>query len=101
MSSTSSNHKDATLLQVDHVTKVYHGGVRANDDISLSVNAGEVFGLLGQWQMLSRKSLLVLTLILETLVGVGFTITICLGCGRIRGNNAGREAALDNAKAID
>jgi len=36
-----------TLLQVEHVTKRYHGGVLANDDICLDVAAGEVFGLLG------------------------------------------------------
>ena len=35
------------LLEIDHVTKRYRGGVLANDDISLSVEAGEVFGLLG------------------------------------------------------
>jgi ABC-2 type transport system ATP-binding protein len=35
------------LLEVEHVSKVYKGEVRANDDISLSVEAGEVFGLLG------------------------------------------------------
>ena len=34
-------------LEIDHVTKVYGGDVRANDDISLRVEAGEVFGLLG------------------------------------------------------
>src|SRR3954454_14555911 len=36
-----------TLLAVEHVTKTYRGGVLANDDISLDVAAGEVFGLLG------------------------------------------------------
>ncbi|HEU5033272.1 MAG TPA: ABC transporter ATP-binding protein [Mycobacteriales bacterium] len=35
------------LLEVEHVTKTYRGGVRANDDVSLTVAAGEVFGLLG------------------------------------------------------
>ena len=35
------------LLEIEHVSKTYRGGVRANDDISLSVEAGEVFGLLG------------------------------------------------------
>jgi ABC-2 type transport system ATP-binding protein len=35
------------LLEVEHVTKTYRGGVRANDDVSLAVGAGEVFGLLG------------------------------------------------------
>lgn len=35
------------LLQIEHVSKAYRGGVLANDDISLSVEAGEVFGLLG------------------------------------------------------
>jgi ABC-2 type transport system ATP-binding protein len=35
------------LLEIDHVTKVYKRGVKANDDISMNVAAGEVFGLLG------------------------------------------------------
>jgi ABC-2 type transport system ATP-binding protein len=36
-----------SLLEIDHVSKVYKGDVLANDDISLMVEAGEVFGLLG------------------------------------------------------
>jgi ABC-2 type transport system ATP-binding protein len=35
------------LLEIEHISKSYRGGVLANDDISLSVEAGEVFGLLG------------------------------------------------------
>lgn len=35
------------VLEVDRVTKDYRKGVRANDDVSLRVAAGEVFGLLG------------------------------------------------------
>jgi ABC-2 type transport system ATP-binding protein len=35
------------LLEIEHVSKAYRGGTLANDDISLSVEAGEVFGLLG------------------------------------------------------
>jgi ABC-2 type transport system ATP-binding protein len=35
------------LLEIEHVSKAYRGGGLANDDISLSVEAGEVFGLLG------------------------------------------------------
>jgi ABC-2 type transport system ATP-binding protein len=35
------------LLEVDHVTKTWRNDVRANDDITLHVAAGEVFGLLG------------------------------------------------------
>lgn len=35
------------LLDVAHVSKRFRNGVQANDDISLSVEAGEVFGLLG------------------------------------------------------
>jgi ABC-2 type transport system ATP-binding protein len=35
------------LLTIDDLCKVYRGRVRANDGISLSVDAGEVFGLLG------------------------------------------------------
>jgi ABC-2 type transport system ATP-binding protein len=36
-----------TVLSVEHVSKTYRGGVLANDDITLDVAAGEVFGLLG------------------------------------------------------
>jgi ABC-2 type transport system ATP-binding protein len=36
-----------SLLVVDEITKTYRNGVRANDDVSLVVEAGEVFGLLG------------------------------------------------------
>jgi ABC-2 type transport system ATP-binding protein len=36
-----------TVLSVEHVSKTYRGGVLANDDISIDVAAGEVFGLLG------------------------------------------------------
>jgi len=35
------------LLQIDELTKVYRTGVRANDGISLTIDEGEVFGLLG------------------------------------------------------
>lgn len=35
------------LLEVENLVKEYRGGVRANDGISLSVSAGEVFGLIG------------------------------------------------------
>lgn len=35
------------LLEIKNVTKVYKGKVKANDNISLSIAEGEVFGLLG------------------------------------------------------
>jgi ABC-2 type transport system ATP-binding protein len=35
------------LLEIKNLKKVYKGKVKANDDISLSVNEGEIFGLLG------------------------------------------------------
>jgi ABC-2 type transport system ATP-binding protein len=35
------------VLEIDAVTKCYRPGVRANDEISLRLAAGEVFGLLG------------------------------------------------------
>lgn len=35
------------LLEIEHVTKDYGRDVRANDDISLTIGAGEVYGLLG------------------------------------------------------
>lgn len=34
-------------LRIEHLEKVYSGGTRANDDISITVEPGEVFGLLG------------------------------------------------------
>src|SRR3954469_25637736 len=35
------------MLVAEHVRKTYRNGVRANDDVSVDVPAGEVFGLLG------------------------------------------------------
>ncbi|RKR90865.1 ABC-2 type transport system ATP-binding protein [Micromonospora pisi] len=35
------------MLHVAYLTKIYRGGVRANDDLSLDVGEGEVLGLLG------------------------------------------------------
>ena len=35
------------MLVADHVSKTYRSGVRANNDVSIDVPAGEVFGLLG------------------------------------------------------
>ncbi len=35
------------LLEIKNLKKVYKGKVKANDDISLSVDEGEIFGLLG------------------------------------------------------
>ncbi len=35
------------LLRVESLTKIYDGAVKAVDDVSLSVNRGEIFGLLG------------------------------------------------------
>jgi ABC-2 type transport system ATP-binding protein len=35
------------LLEIESLTKIYKGRVRANDGITLSVDAGEVLGLLG------------------------------------------------------
>ena len=35
------------LLEIENLTKVYRTGTRANDGITLSVDEGEVFGLLG------------------------------------------------------
>ena len=35
------------LLEIDRVTKRFRNDVLANDEVSLAVDAGEVFGLLG------------------------------------------------------
>jgi ABC-2 type transport system ATP-binding protein len=35
------------MLEIENLVKEYDEGVRANDNVSLSINAGEVFGLLG------------------------------------------------------
>ncbi|MFW6034166.1 MAG: ATP-binding cassette domain-containing protein, partial [bacterium] len=37
----------APTLDIERLTKDYRNGVRANDDITFVVAAGEVFGLLG------------------------------------------------------
>ena len=35
------------MLQIEHFSKTYSGGKRAVDDLSLTVNAGEIFGFIG------------------------------------------------------
>ncbi len=35
------------LLKVENIVKEYRGGIRANDEVSLTIEEGEVFGLLG------------------------------------------------------
>jgi ABC-2 type transport system ATP-binding protein len=39
--------KTMLLLEIEKLTKVYRGGLRANDGIDLAIESGEVFGLLG------------------------------------------------------
>jgi ABC-2 type transport system ATP-binding protein len=44
---TVTGHGRAPLLNVERLTKVFRGGVRANDDVSVALDAGEVLGMLG------------------------------------------------------
>jgi len=37
----------ACAVQADHLVKTYPGDIRALDDLSISVEAGEILGLLG------------------------------------------------------
>ena len=76
------------LLDVDRVTKVYKGGLKANDDVSLSIDAGEVFGLLGPNG--AGKTTLI-GQILGLLVPTSGSITID-GVDVVRRPNVAREA---------
>ena len=38
---------DDEVIRTEQLTKVYPGGIRAVDDLDLSVRRGEIFGLLG------------------------------------------------------
>lgn len=46
-SNTTHLAEKKILLRVEALTKVYDGAVKAVDDVSLTVNQGEIFGLLG------------------------------------------------------
>ena len=39
--------KKDVLLRVENITKIYDGAIKAVDDVSLNVEKGEIFGLLG------------------------------------------------------
>ena len=76
------------LLEVDRVTKVYRGGLKANDEVTLGVEAGEVFGLLGPNG--AGKTTLI-GQILGLLAPTSGTITID-GADVLRRPNLAREA---------
>ena len=76
------------LLEVDRVTKIYKGGLKANDEVTLAVDAGEVFGLLGPNG--AGKTTLI-GQILGLLVPTSGSITID-GVDVVRRPNLAREA---------
>lgn len=58
-----------TVLSVSHLTKQYRKGVRAVDDISFSLNEGEIFGLLGPNGSGKTTTILMLLGLLESTGG--------------------------------
>ena len=69
------------ILELDGLTKVYPGGLRALDDVTLSIRAGEIFALLGP-------------------NGAGKTTLIGAVCGLVRPTE-GRMAAFGHDLATD
>jgi len=47
MTTTNSNGTDHAVIETANLTKVYPGGVKAVDQLNLSLKRGEIFGLLG------------------------------------------------------
>ncbi|WP_101476801.1 ATP-binding cassette domain-containing protein [Candidatus Nitrosotalea bavarica] len=43
----SSNFENTKAIETKNLTKIYHGGIRAVDDVTFLVQPGEIFGLLG------------------------------------------------------
>ena len=35
------------MLEINNLTKIYPGGHKAVDDVSLTVNAGDIYGFIG------------------------------------------------------
>ncbi|MDH2907894.1 MAG: hypothetical protein PXX83_07365 [Candidatus Nitrosotalea sp.] len=44
----SNKFENKNAIEVKNLTKIYHGNVGAVDDVSFSVQEGEIFGLLEQ-----------------------------------------------------
>ncbi|GEM_PF-55443 len=61
------------MIQIDHLIKEFEGGVRAVDDISLHVQAGEVFGFLGPNGAGKTTTIKILTTLLRPTSG---TVTV-------------------------
>jgi ABC-2 type transport system ATP-binding protein len=47
VASTAIRRETDWSFRAERVTKIYNGTLRANDDITLRVDPGEVYGLLG------------------------------------------------------
>ena len=47
MSSDNQNVRNDKAIEAENLTKIYHGNIRAVDDVMFSVQSGEIFGLLG------------------------------------------------------
>ena len=43
----SKNVESKNAIETENLTKIYQGDIRAVDDVTLSVQPGEIFGLLG------------------------------------------------------
>ncbi|HZR46471.1 MAG TPA: ATP-binding cassette domain-containing protein [Candidatus Manganitrophaceae bacterium] len=92
------------MIRIEHLTKEYASGLRAVDDISLEVRAGEVFGFLGPNGAGKTTTIKILTTLLRpssgTAVVAGYDVVDQPVAVRMSFGYVGQQSGVDPALTV-